>query len=532
MGFWHMKNFSKYITIIASFAFGILASAQSISWQKTPQWDNAEMLGEKLVRVTSTGKHGVINLTGAEIISCNYTRIASIRDNRFLVIGNDNKLVSIWDEVGNQIPFSGRYYVDGAWPYYSGGLLAVRDEKGLWGFLNLSGNLTIQCKFAAAFPFVSSQAAVCYKDGYWAHIAADGKPVLLKGQKLRSKMINFASTFTQIGDRQLSLVCIEDYMYLIDPSGDVVGTSLIPSEGQPLYGVGIGPQIMAGNFTVRFNDLGEVETIIKNGAKHSFKSKGQAKDYNFPAVAEIDTMGGKSISTGNLTTVPQFEKVVPLTPNTVLVLSDGKWGIIKIDNLSQTPSIKESDDMQQLYLDHASQVTGTFKVENIMPNTIAYIEKNVGEIVQLNMKGTLKDCFDAPLYFNNGKLIARLGLIIDGIKLTAQDYSITPTGFNKAYSVSCPSTVIVSEGGKASFRLTITNTSTSQSTAPFDLRVNGSTVRRSIILEPGESTTVPASMSINLGDEDKVIKNVDIRIIEQGCPVVNLSKSISCMRQL
>ena len=527
-----MKNFRITLTILVSFCCMATSHAQTISWQKAPQWDNVEMLGENLVLVTQAGKQGVIKLSGTQIISCGTERIFGVKDQRFLVLGTNNKLVSLWDENGNQITFSGNYFVDGAWPYYSGGMLPVKDEKGFWGFLNLDGNLIIPCKFAAAFPFVNGQASVCYKDGLWAHIGTDGKPVLIKGQKLRSKKIRFASTFTQIGDRLLSLVSIEDFMYFIDLSGDVASNTLISSEGQPQHGAGIGPQIVAGSFTVRFNNIGEVDTIIKNGTSHSFSGRSLPNEVPFPNIAGFNTFDSKGFAVGEIVTASQFQRVIPISTLSVLAQYNGKWGIIGIDRQATCPSIKEGKNLKSLRLEHATGIMGSFYISKHPANTEVYIVDKRADTRIIETTGNGDSYFDAPLSFEDGKLRVSLGLILDGIRLEPKDFTIVPEGFDKSFAVSCPTTATVSEGGKVSFRITITNTSNIQDTAPFDIRVNGGVVKRSVTLNQGESTTFPVTITVNLGEEDRVNKSVEIRISEQNCPIVSFSKTITCIRQL
>lgn len=527
-----MKNFRIILTIFVYYCCVATTHAQTISWQIAPQWESVEMQGENLVLVTQAGKQGVINLSGTQIIPCGSEQIYGIKDHRFIVLGRNNKLVSIWDDMGNQKSISGSYYVDGAWPYYSGGMLAVRDEKGHWGFLDLNGTLSIPCKFSAAFPFVNGQASVCYKDGYWAHIGTDGKPVLIKGQKLRSKKISFASTFTQIGDRLLSLVCIEDFMYLIDPSGEVIPNTFISSGGRPLYGAGIGPQIVAGSFTVRFNDIREVETIIMNSVTHTFKGRTLPLNERFPTIDGINTFDGRSFAVDDLVTTPQFQKVATLSPNTLLVQKGGKWGIIQVDRQSICPTISEGESLKQLHIEHATDVKGSFKINDYSSNTAVYVANTNGVNTIISSPSAGENHFDTQLYFEDGELKARLGIILDGIELAPKEFSITPKEYEKAFSVNCPSSATVSDNGKVFLRITVTNTSSKQSTAPFDIRVNGGIIKRSVTLGCGESITLPFSLNANLGDEDRISKSVDIRILEPYCPAVSFSRSITCIRQL
>ena len=395
----------------------------------------------------------------------------------------------------------------------------------------MSGALSIACKYKMAFPFVCGQAAVKFGNDKCGHIATNGKPVYIKDQRLRSKKIDFASTITPVEGRQLSLVCIEGSMYLINPSGEVVSTQLVPSEGHSLYGSGINKQIVAGNITVRFNNIGEVDAIIKDGIIHNFTGLTEKK-YDFPDIKAFNTFDGRSFSVGTLKTTSQFGEVAPLSDKTVLAEVNGKWGLIKVEQNKEVPSIKITGDYQQIKLDHASGINGTFTIQPLAPNTIVYLEMEDGKTVTDNLYDEGKDCLNVPLTYEEGRLKARIGLIMDGIKLELNEYSIVPVGFNKAFRVNCPSSLFVSDNGNVSFKLTVINTSEVQGTAPFDIRVDGRLVRRNITLGVGEEIDVPFSTNINLGIKDQVAKNVVIRISEQDCPVVSITKNIICKRKL
>lgn len=533
-----MKYFSRFVLSLIGLCCANLASAQTLLWNKKPQWESVEMLGEKLVRVTMSGNQGVLQLSGKQIIPCSFSNITEISNRRFLVLDPDNKIVSIWDDEGHQVPIQGDYYVDASWPFFSDGLLAVRnkmlsDRSGAWGYIDLSGALTIPFKFGIAFPFIFGKAAVCYKkDGAWVHIGIDGRPILLKNQKLRTKDIKQVSSFTQIKDRQLALVCIDDYMYLIDPSGEVVPTDIIGRDGQPLYGAGLGPRIIAGPFMIHFNDIGEISSIKKGEVVYNFEGKTRPKESSYPTVDNINVSANMSFIIGELSVAPQFENVIPISSDAILVEENLKWGLISVNRIIGVPRINPTPAMDQIVLEHGASITGEFSVSSSSPNTGVYYE-NAGKMIHLEMHSSSnQNIFDVPLAFEDGKLTARIGLMMDGIILVPQDFEIIPAGFKNAYSVSCPASVTVPSSGRTTFKMTVRNASSRQGTGLFDIFVNGGVVKRSISLDCNESIVVPVSLNISMGEVDSVVKKLDVKISEYGCPAINLAKSITCVSEL
>ena len=68
--------------------------------------------------------------------------------------------------------------VDPIWDYaddFHSGFAVVRNDKGLYGYLDLSGQLSIKCQFKEAMKFIDGVALVQTKDGIWEHINYDGE---------------------------------------------------------------------------------------------------------------------------------------------------------------------------------------------------------------------------------------------------------------------------------------------------------------------------------------------------------------------
>lgn len=527
-----MERLIKLALISICLFCASVISAQNVFWQAKPQWDAVEVIGDGLIRVTKLNLQGVIDSTGQELVPCVFHRVTNIEENRFLVLDINNKIISMWDDSGNRISFNGDYYVDGAWPYFSGGLLVVRDKKG-WGYMNKSGTVVIKCKYSAAFPFLHGQASVCYSDGYWAHLSADGKPVLIQSQKLRTKRLSFASSFAIFEGKPVSLVYVDNSFYMIDSFGEVISNELISQDGYLLYGGISGPQVASGSFSVTFNDIREPVSLSNDSKSVSFGVK------TMPTAIEPHSIQGVTVSKDNSISVhddllisSQFSSVIPVSLSRILVKKDNKWGLLGIDITSSGPVISSTTDFESFRIDHASAIQERFKLSSFSSNVTVYTEDMSGGIAIKQQIDQDNPFFEVPLSYNNGNLLAKIGLIVDGIVLAPKEYSYKPSGFNNAFTVSCPSSTTVSESGKGSVRLTITNSSSTQTTAPLSIRVNGRDEKKSVVLKPRESVSFSVSFTVHLGDGDEARKSMEVRIQEDGCPDVKITKSINCIRQL
>lgn len=528
MGNWYLRAFDKLTAALVGLVCAAAAFAQSVSWVVRPEWDSVEMLGENLLRVSQAGRQGVFLLTGGEIIPFSYHQITNVSEGRFLVLDSDNKLISLWDDSGLRFPVAGNYTVDRDWPYYSGGMLVVRNEDGLRGFLNASGSLAIQCKYATAFPFLFGKAAVSHDDESWEYIATDGKRARIK---VPGKKFYFASSFTQMDDTPLSLVCTKDKMYLIDSSGEVVSNALISKGGQPLLGAEVpSAEITAGSFTVRFNPIGEIVYVIKGGKQESFAKNDIPGHRDFPDVDGLAIVGRNRVAIGdNTISTIQGGRMIPVSSYTVLVEEGGKWGMARFDSWGEVPSFEASEALRKIRLDHATGTKGIVVLRHAPSDAEVYMEDSMGNVSRLS--GTVNG-FEVPMSFRDGKLVAKLGLASDGFMWIPKEVAVIPGGFNKAFSVSCPASAMTSANGWAYFRVTVKNTSTWQASAPFNVYVNGNLVENSGSLAPGESISVPVSIRANLGDKDTMTRALDITISEIGCPDIEIRKTVNCIREL
>lgn len=198
------------IIIVVTFCFH-QAMGQSMEWICRPnKYVDIEYMGHDLFKVkTANGKWGIISDKGREVFNAEYDSITSFVEGRSLlldktgrkllgIIGLDGEIIKSFKE--------GQIYTT-SYPYYKEGLLGFKDSNGLCGYLNNSGNVSIQPKFYLAAPFQDGIATVQYTEGkgYFGLINKSGGSAIITDTeyKFLSSMVDgllMAVTSTRIGD--------------------------------------------------------------------------------------------------------------------------------------------------------------------------------------------------------------------------------------------------------------------------------------------------------------------------------------------
>lgn len=124
------------------------------------------------IGVSRNGKQGFLDLNGREVIPCIYDEIGLFRQGRaFVRIGD---LCGIIDTLGDTIlplRFHNRSPKGDHYIYHDS--LALVEQNGRLGYVDLQGNLAIPLYFDEAYHFSQGLAAV-HKDGAWGYIDTHG----------------------------------------------------------------------------------------------------------------------------------------------------------------------------------------------------------------------------------------------------------------------------------------------------------------------------------------------------------------------
>jgi hypothetical protein len=149
-----------------------LFAQQRARWVVKPGYDRILAFSEGVAAVNVNGKWGYVSAGGKEILPAAYEMAYPFSEETGVLADEDNTLVAIVDKTGRVTAVKEKLKIDSRFATFSDGLLLVSNGRK-WGYLNKSGALAIDCKYAGAQPFSEGLAAVLFSQ-YWYYIAADG----------------------------------------------------------------------------------------------------------------------------------------------------------------------------------------------------------------------------------------------------------------------------------------------------------------------------------------------------------------------
>ncbi len=136
-------------------------SAQSVKWAVRPRSAIIENYGD-LLKVTTSGKCGLVDMNNQEVIPVQYDSISPFRDGFAIVmnkVGNELKIEGVISDGDYELmPVSETIYAT-RYMFFSEGKLPVKGSNG-WGYLDTDGNIVIPCVFQTAYPFSEGFASV------------------------------------------------------------------------------------------------------------------------------------------------------------------------------------------------------------------------------------------------------------------------------------------------------------------------------------------------------------------------------------
>lgn len=172
------------IILIIIALFGQIVSAQTVRWVVSPEYEVISPFSEGVAAIKKNGKWGYINEKGNVFVNPEYENASDFSNGVGVVTASDKTVVAIIDLNGTIVKPNGNFKVDNRFARFSDGLLLVTNGSK-WGYMNLSGNLSIECKYLSAQPFSENRAAVLF-DEYWYYISADGSTAIPPNPKRES----------------------------------------------------------------------------------------------------------------------------------------------------------------------------------------------------------------------------------------------------------------------------------------------------------------------------------------------------------
>lgn len=408
---------NRIITIGWLVATVLAINAQVPTWRVKPMWDSVEWMGYGMMRMANNGQWGARSINGQLSIACQYAQVTDISENYFLLLGPGNRLLDYCDITGKTIKPHREVYVASKHAAFSDGLLAVRNTKGKWGFINPAGNYVINGKYDAAFPFCHGLAAV--KQGHvWFYINKSGKTIDMRSEDriFQRSAFDFASSFTEIDGVACAMVHAGGRFYLIDTSGKRIGNDFITEDGVKFSAMRInfGEPIACDGLSITFDDNGRI-VMLHNG-RNTFSVPNSNETFPSPAVSGLQIGNDNSITVGGVKYTAQLQAIIPLDAATLLVRQDSKWGLMEIDHSQQAIGLTDNTDGNTYHEGDAM----TFGLSDNWSNVKVYVLSDNG---RHEVAGT-DNVYQVPVMFANSKRQLVLQLERDGIAQAAEVFDI------------------------------------------------------------------------------------------------------------
>ena len=511
-----------FVSIMLLYCY--LTVGQTALWRVAPMYDSMEVIGDGLLKVSKGNLYGVISYDGKEMLPCSYSTITPFHEGCSLFLVGEDELKGILYSDGQSRHLDG-YAVDSSAPYYSEGLLAVKNNKDLWGYVDKYGELKIKCEYVEAHPFAFGLASV--RDlNYYFHIDRMGRVSYL-GDGFNDDNLLFASSFTNspAGYPIAVVINTNNKLSYRRLDGSKVENSTFRFTGQsPDKG------IHAGDRVYYFNQDGTVDRIVRDAKVIEYEESKKIDDINYPRVSSVTyNLGPDSkynLKLNRSVLLPsQFDSVIPLTQALCAVELGSKYGILDL----QAEKKHTFSAVQSVYkVDHHTPVECSFIVESLPEGTALEkpeIKLSSGQVLYPRVNGNKLSFTVTPsLEDGTSEDACELSYELSGLKYPIRNLKME-FQYVSAFSVKWPSTkVLLDSQHNAAFEIVFENLSPNISDE-CEIYVDNK-FYETCVFQPYQKKSIQIRKTIDIQDEDQVTKLLNIRIKEKGCPVFNTSRGI------
>jgi hypothetical protein len=307
-----LKCLCRGMAIVALLLTVQQGMAQSARWAVKPTFQSLMHYGQQTYKVSSGGKVGVINATGAEILPAAFDSITNFVNGYALALTNKDgkyKIERIINEATmDATPVSGVFFLT-KYPAFHEEKLCVKTAKGDEGFLGSNGKLAIECKYAEVHPFSEDMASVKQKNQKVIYIFENGSPLI--GMEPGEGVIYFGSSFKN-GEAVVYARGTTDFKgYVINKTGNVVR-----------------------NYDV------DINKVVIDDNDYTLYDKNNAKPDTQKIVSKVDgpaafSAGGKygfKTEAGVVVLPPQFNWAEGFVGGYAIVNQNAKYGLLKLIN--------------------------------------------------------------------------------------------------------------------------------------------------------------------------------------------------------
>lgn len=524
-----MRKITLFIIFMSLHVFLL---AQTARWSILPQYDAITPLSASIVMVQQGGHFGLMDVSGKEIIPCKYDRIGGFSDGRCVVL-SEGVLAAIVDEGGEVITAGEKqqFFVDPEYPFFSEGLLAVSTSSGYGGYLDISGQ-AVQFPFPMTNvrPFVNGYAVVRYKDETYVHVARSGAINKLNSE-FKNNRLSFASSFTQIGGKLLSVV--------VDDSGKAFLRNIMGGKeadlGKLLSYEKQARKMTTDGYQITFSPDFQINTAMRTKGRN----KGEEtfnNSWSYPSYTPDSFFGFRSERGDNNLynvifgdreiLVAQFDETKPIGNRHIVVSKSGHTGLVQVNSGLPFALKLESNYWLARHLD-AVEVHGTIEPRESAGSDYR-ITIHCGEnlIYQGTApRGNVSFRFTpASLDGQESKIVSTVE--VDGLVYPPKEDNLAFT-FKSGFSVRVSPGKVQCERGENSATVSIIIKNIADvASGSCSISIDGRMLRRDVILDAGEEIKIPYACTVDFKDQSSVTRPIVVRIKEVGCPEIKDTRSV------
>lgn len=515
---------SKRLILIFFIVTSQLAFAQTAFWHIEPVYEQLKVLNENLLTVKIGDFYGVITYDGNEVTPCTYSQITSFNEGRALLL-NGTRLKGIMNAEGKIVQLINVYNIDPDSPYFSEGLLAVKNSKGFWGYIDEYGEERVEFKYVEAYPFKFGLASVAqkYKSGQklHMHIDTEGHISALSGGFNDDDLV-FTSTFTNSDEGPFAIVVnTNDKISKRALNGtklsDWVKADVYNSESKII-------EFKHGEY--RFNkDLSLRSITSSNGKVLKSFDAGPIDDPVYtPSVpslqSEIGTKGKYDLRVmKKIVLSNQFDSVIPLTQTLCAVSFNEKYGILKIyptNNLSlnfTNTSNKVSHHVPMIMGLEITNLSSIFKNYSLES---AVVTLSSGDEVSSVIDDDGIHFEYLPSFNEEFTETFSVTYQISGLTYPEQQISADFL-YSPAFRITWPTeNVSLDSSHNAIFDIIVEN-GASTTSDECEILVEGRSYGK-FVFKPNQQISLKITKPIDIQDEDSIARTISVVICENGCP--------------
>ena len=537
----------RNLIIAALLLFVVNIYAQIPNWAVHPNYTDIKLLGNGYYVVSKDGKYGILNSSEQEVIPLMYDSISPFRDHLALLFIN-NEFVAYTNDKGILYDVSQENYVVGENALFRDGHLLVVNKKGYY-FINGETHAVLG-PYSSAFPFSEGYAKVNIPksnkhifDGtnYCKYLSVKDEiielPIEDATTEEKNNMVDFISTVSN----GKSIVVIKKRVY----EYDVKANSLTPlsSDGtdnkksrlftneRPIRitkGNDDGCCIQLQKGEMEFDSFMRLIRINSHGNLIKQNKVIPVEEKKSESLLRSLTYYGSpllGISYDNKEILPaQFESVKEIIGNEAVVKSNGKYGVVKIEEKEQYQLIL--NDNVDIGFEHKtaiaklkavcppfmipSQVLLSSEDESCQINVETRAENKNIESSTLTYDCTLTIPDEIDLNLTSANI--SIGMIYDGLKYVSRTLKYNAWYINN-YSVE----IVRHPVSNSVLNLDVIVRNSNSNNRNFFKTVSLET-NESIISTISKVTEELYAVKI-YGWKNDVI-NFDINVMEDGCPTL------------